>query len=845
MLISPPRLNIPQGENESYEEWLNHFMPSTARGGFPIGSYGQWHLGLHLTNIVGSSRTGEIDIYAIADGIVMISQNSGDIQPDVNKDAEPGATYRRVNSRGVVVLRHETEIGEGDEGKIVYYSVYHHLGIISEKAQKLGMPIYRKELIGYPGRVGAQPGIHMEIFCTETNLKKITGRISGDLDYRNKNGRMNIIYGDVHFYIPAKTNAYTFTNDIPPLDKAQPTSGGVQIGVELFLTMCFAKGQVELHTRIKVNNEYIEILPVADRRASGRPPANTITNYSFGYHDYEYDMYLLVRELQRKHPENACSSIYELLRFGRVINKENEANISVNVPHWHLITMPDKSQKWVNLHQADIKVFSDGDFPQWMGWKFIDGTKDATSQCTNPEIMSILQKDGQIISKNSIAEKLTNSEVNKKFSKMICKRHSEWNENHIMKMEHWRIIKSTTNPEPMTANEYNGNFKSDSLKLCFWRTLIDRNNTIIPSVGLCSFKIKSEDVITKKYKHSNGQLNEAGQKLAASIESINTEIKNYAKGYSMLLGEELFFFNPASFIAHFHKNTWLSNHELAQLIPRVYYSYNASNESKGLLNYSTPLHRICHILNRNHAFNKMVRKYGLVERVRFSHLLAQELTEMFMASTTEEIGRGRQQLKNGNLVWPQPAMEYYQSFYGRGHMQLTWPGNYEKYGNYRSKKNLPDNTKGIYADERITTSSTHYWGNPKDEERRTNKKAIPKQWYPRYDPAQLVEIPYNSADSGGWYWVSKTINGKTGQINISRHADRGLSSDAVGRVSVMINGGGNGYFDRQGFATFLANFLLNGRLADRNIIKHITRNSGKNLITKSITVDFSPQRNEK
>ncbi|WP_233161137.1 hypothetical protein, partial [Aquitalea sp. ASV11] len=140
---------------------------------------------------------------------------------------------------------------------------------------------------------------------------------------------------------------------------------------------------------------------------------------------------------------------------------------------------------------------------------------------------------------------------------------------------------------------------------------------------------------------------------------------------------------------------------------------------------------------------------------------------------------------------------------------------------------------------------THYWGNPKDEERRTNKKAIQKQWYPRYDPDRLVEIPYNSADSGGWYWVSKIINAKTGLINISRHADRGLASEVIGRVSVMVNGGGNGYFDRQGFAIFLANFLLNSRLADRSITKNITRNNGKNMITKSITVDFSPQRNKK
>ena len=842
MLISPPRLNIRQGENESTEEWLNKFMPSTARGGFPIGAYGQWHPGLHLTGIVGRSGTGEIDICAIADGIVMVSQNSGDIQPDINEEAPAGAVYRRVDSRGVVVLRHETEIGEGPDAKIVYYSVYHHLGIISEKAKKLGSQIYRKELIGYPGRVGGQPGIHMEIFCSEKNLKKIIGRASDELDYKNKNGRKNIVYGDVHFYIPATIKSYSFQNDIPPLNKATPSSGGEVIGVDLFLTMQFKKGQVELHSRIKSGDEYLKVEPLNNKKKSMSAHGNSMAHYAFSYHDYEYDMYLLARELQKLHSTNSCSSIYELLKFGRVINSENEADLSVDVPHWHLVTLPNKSQKWINLHHLDIKVFSDGDFPPWMGWKFIDGSKDETSQCTNKTILNVLNDGKGELSMEKIAGRLGDDFVKHKFSKMICKLRSEWNDKTIMKMESWRTKKSNLNPQPIPESEYNGNFKSDAVKLCFWQDLLNRNNSIIPSGCLCGHKINPEEVISKKYKGSDGNLNAAGKKLAANIDIENGEIDRSVRAYEPLLEDNLYYFNPAAFIEHFSKNMWFSNHELAQAIPRIYYSYNGDSEGKGAVNYSTALFRAAHVLNKKNAFNKMVRKYGFSEKIRLTHLLSQELTEMFMASTVEEIGGGHQQSRNGVLFWPQPAMEYYQAFYGRGHMQLTWPDNYAKYGDYRSKRVLPDNTVGNYVDTRITMSSTHYWVNPKDEEKATKKKAIPKQWYPRYDPAKLVDDAYSSADSGGWYWISKIVSSHSGEINISRHADLSLDSSSVGSVSVFVNGGGNGYFDRQGFSIYVKNFFLDEKLNEKSIKKDIARPTKKGQITKSVSVDFTPQR---
>jgi len=174
MIISPPRLIPPKNKEETIEKWIEKIMPNNARGGFPVGYYGQWHTGLHISGLSGTSENGGIGIWAIADGIVMISQNSGDIQPAADSEGDANSTYARRDSTGVVVLRHETEIGEGDDGKIIFYSVYHHLGIISPQAQSTGKLIHRKDLIGHCGQVAGSGGIHCEIFCTEDNLKKLS-----------------------------------------------------------------------------------------------------------------------------------------------------------------------------------------------------------------------------------------------------------------------------------------------------------------------------------------------------------------------------------------------------------------------------------------------------------------------------------------------------------------------------------------------------------------------------------------------------------------------------------------------------------------------------------------------
>lgn len=237
-------------------------------------------------------------------------------------------------------------------------------------------------------------------------------------------------------------------------------------------------------------------------------------------------------------------------------------------------------------------------------------------------------------------------------------------------------------------------------------------------------------------------------------------------------------FNPREFIKQFRRCYWLSGRELAQCIPRQcglgatpWVTASARGEN----------HRI--------RMSQMFGKYGALTTTRKVHFLAQIYIETGLLRTMREGGLGA---TNPAI----PKAQYYAAFYGRGYMQLTWASNYDGYGTFRGFANHA----GAYADARITQASTHTWS---DFNPATQQPTL-RQWSPRYDPDQLVTNDYACADSGGYYWISKTYRGTS---DITRTVDLGMSSNIVGFVSWLVNGGGNGYVERQGFARFVYNVL--------------------------------------
>lgn len=75
----------------------------------------------------------------------------------------------------------------------------------------------------------------------------------------------------------------------------------------------------------------------------------------------------------------------------------------------------------------------------------------------------------------------------------------------------------------------------------------------------------------------------------------------------------------------------------------------------------------------------------------------------------------------------------------------------------------------------------------------------------RFDP-QIVETDLTHAvESSGFYWISKSFRGRK---NMNRVCDLPFDPSSVGFNCWLINGGGNGYVNRQQFAQYLADILL-------------------------------------
>jgi hypothetical protein len=173
-------------------------------------------------------------------------------------------------------------------------------------------------------------------------------------------------------------------------------------------------------------------------------------------------------------------------------------------------------------------------------------------------------------------------------------------------------------------------------------------------------------------------------------------------------------------------------------------------------------------------------------------------------------------------------------------MQLTWAGTYADYGKYRG---FADHT-GTYSDNRISANSQHDWAAP-TRDRQNNLVRDRRQWAPRFDPALVATNLFNACDSGAFFWVQKRF---TRMSNINRLADRGLTTELVGKMSVLVNGGGNGYNERLQYAAFIERYRGDGTETTRAGTITATRqriNDGQWSTTGNaftLNVNYTPQR---
>ena len=204
MLISPPIL-LPRNNSETDDQWIARCMTGDApgRGAYPISHELEWHGGLHLT----APRNGSVpaSIRAIADGKVIFWRDRKVVS--ASDEDHPLNYFTGYTSDACVVIEHTTEIGEGADASVTFYSLYLHLTDISDKI-KLNKPIWRKDFIAHAGHIyGDKDRFHFEICCDDANLKKLIGRATGPLQTA-ANGRTDAVFGEMYFTVPAGTPVY-------------------------------------------------------------------------------------------------------------------------------------------------------------------------------------------------------------------------------------------------------------------------------------------------------------------------------------------------------------------------------------------------------------------------------------------------------------------------------------------------------------------------------------------------------------------------------------------------------------------------------------------------------------
>lgn len=400
MIISPPFLTA-RSDNQTDADYVAACMTgdTPGSGSYPVSHRLNWHGGLHLEAPAGT--TGRLPVRAIADGTVVLVRQPTAMPVDARTRQQLAlGYYRGWTDNGVVVIRHETEIGEGSSAQVTFFSVYQHLHTI-RPAVRQGQRVYRKAELGQAGYIYGEPDrIQLEIVCDDVNLRRLVGRADGDVPL-STDGRTESVYGELYFALPAGTEVFDRSpHASEQAASAVPTPSVVHTMAEpLFVGVRYASGDATL-------TSYTAMGTVV-----GTPRTDS---------DYEYNLY---REATRIYP-NCPSAGYELLRFGRVLGPDNLN--PAGAAHWRQIRYAD-GEGWVNLNATGIRQFSDADFPHWRGWFLIDDAQDTNSRCDSATIIRALDIDSDgTVTCEEAERRLPTAPMRAFMKRLVCKFPTEW-----------------------------------------------------------------------------------------------------------------------------------------------------------------------------------------------------------------------------------------------------------------------------------------------------------------------------------------------------------------------------------------------------------------------------------
>lgn len=769
MIISPPFLPKPNA-GETDDVFLSRAMVGgiPGDGGYPLSFDLNWHGGIHLTAPQESGKA--LPVCAISDGILVYFR-----QPTQESEAAPdhGLRYReKWTDDGCIVIKHETEIGEGEKGKIVFYSIYMHLTKISLSAPAKGKKIYRKDIIGEAGKIyGEENRIHFEIVADDSKIENIVGRKEKDLAFKTSDGRKDCCWGDIFFFIPPEVFGYESqpSSHLSALNNSQiiyrcpampagpapiEEAGGTPAtnvsntvdGYEwalatelqdgLFVRMSFVKGSCTLTTYTRSGFD----LGGVDEKS-----------------EFEYSLFKTSSELYPQSP----SAGFELLRFGRVIGEERLQ--PTDAAHWRKIKFPAKVGEeskvgWVNLNSPTVGKFSDADFAHWQGWQLVDDDKDKDSHCQSPFIRELLALDvGKVVSDNTDAigiatspaysslseeakqqlseryvkerdlskQKLESTDAQNRIKRLVCMFPSEWCKNDFDARYDWLLKVAENGPMPQEAYD---KLKRHQVALGFW-----------------------ED---------------------AAIEGIESRHWH---------------FPPKEFIATFRKCSWLSRNELVQLLPTnslrkastwQWESISLPNAGT-LLSSSSP-----DALTRRNDLNKALRKFLVVTPVRLA---------CFFGNATQET-QWYQKFHEGSPYW-------YKPWDGRGFLQLTHASNYIKYWEFKGEV-ISSQVKQVLASHTTMANNNRPVVNGhKTMYDPTNSLSDASTGIPQaiITKRDAVKGSYDAANSAGAYWAWS---------GASKQADGYYTSSSSTLKTLTTNAQTKHYYENSAFGNVAATVNL-------------------------------------
>ena len=570
MIISPPFLPA-RAAGVWDAAYIAQAMPSAAttvpgttvpEGSFPVSLKLGWHGGSHLH--APGAGAAVLAVRAIADGeIVFARRPTAQVATLTHPlNYNPYGTTAAWTDDGLVILRHQTEIGDGANAQaIVFYSVIAHLAELRGNALKVAMgtataterKTFRKGEIGLPGKVyGATGHVHLEIVCDDVSLRKLAGRITGQVPLA-ANGRTDAIYGELYFHIPAGSRCFA---DKPAGNIVAPTSAPVHTtAAPLVIGLRYGSGDGPAAQR---GNSYLTTYRL-DGSQIGTPIEDP---------NAEYDLFARADVISKAYPaagRPAPSAVYELLRFGRIVNPDHETLAPADCTNWQRVNF-DGGAGWLNVNAAAVRMFSDADFPHWRGWKLIDDDTNADSRCDSPLLYRIIEEasnaDGRL-SRAELERRMSLPAVQAALRRTICKFPSEWNRDSID--ARWGWLQTDT-----------------------------------------EFQLTGDDWV--KFRNHIAALTVPSGSLPEPLRQAHWH------------------FHPETFISHFRKCQWLSAAEFKQLVPKFAmrrhsgaYLWEAVNTNLTAATSIAVMQRV--------GLNKMARKFGINSPLRLASFFGNAIQE--------------------------------------------------------------------------------------------------------------------------------------------------------------------------------------------------------------------------